>query len=236
MIEPHIVKSFDEHLNKLHDMVWRMGELTERQFDHAIRALIERDAETAGLAVAAEAEARALNAAINEQVIRVLCLRAPVADDLRVVVTALKIAAALDRIADYSAGVARRTLVLNAQTALPTVRAVKRMGALVHHLLKEVMRAYATRDSALAHQVWTRDLEVDELYSALFRELLTYMMEDPANITASSNLLFIAKNVERIGDHTTNIGEMVTFLVTGHPMDGERPKNDTSSYATGLGH
>ncbi|HLN23244.1 MAG TPA: phosphate signaling complex protein PhoU [Patescibacteria group bacterium] len=236
MIDPHIVKSFDEQLNKLHDMVLQMGELAERQFDQAIRALIERNADSSGLAVAAEAEVRALNTAVNEQVIRVLCLRGPVADDLRVVVTALKIAAALDRIADYSAGVARRALLLNEQSALPTVRAVKRMGALVHRLLKEVMQSYAHRDSALAHQVWTRDLEVDELYSGLFRELLTYMMEDPANITASSNLLFIAKNVERIGDHATNIGEMVYFLVTGHPMDGERPKNDTSSYATGLSH
>ncbi|HVI51127.1 MAG TPA: phosphate signaling complex protein PhoU [Candidatus Sulfotelmatobacter sp.] len=231
--EPHIVKSFDEALRILHGQVSRMGVLTEHQLGRSIHALAERDDEMAGQVVQADHEIDALEAAANDQVVRVLALRAPVADDLRVVLTALKVAAALERIADYAANIAKRSIVLTSLPQVPTVRPLQRLGKLVHGLLAEALTAYEERDAEKALSVWNRDKEVDEQYSGLFRELLTYMMEDSRNITPCSHLLFIAKNIERIGDHTTNICEMVYFLTTGHPIEGARPKNDTSSYITG---
>ena len=232
-IEPHILKSFDEALNTLHGQVSRMGVLAEHQLGRAIQALAERNDELAGNVVQADAEIDALEAAANDQVVRVLALRAPVADDLRVVLTALKVAGALERVADYAANIAKRSIVLSSLPQVPTVRPLQRLGKLVHGLLAEALTAYEERDADKALEVWNRDKEVDEQYSGLFRELLTYMMEDSRNITPCSHLLFIAKNIERIGDHTTNICEMVYFLTTGHPIEGARPKNDTSSYITG---
>jgi len=227
-IEPHILKSFDEALNTLHGQVSRMGVLAEHQLGRAIQALAERNDELAGNVVQADAEIDALEAAANDQVVRVLALRAPVADDLRVVLTALKVAGALERVADYAANIAKRSIVLSSLPQVPTVRPLQRLGKLVHGLLAEALTAYEERDADKALEVWNRDKEVDEQYSGLFRELLTYMMEDSRNITPCSHLLFIAKNIERIGDHTTNICEMAYFLTTGHPIEGARPKNDTS--------
>jgi len=231
--EPHIVKSFDEALSILHGQVSRMGVLTEHQLGRSIQALADRDDELAGQVVQADHEIDELEAAANDQVVRVLALRAPVADDLRVVLTALKVAAALERIGDYAANISKRSIVLTSLPQVPTVRPLQRLGRLVHGLLSEALNAYEERDADKALKVWNCDKEVDEQYSGLFRELLTYMMEDSRNITPCSHLLFIAKNIERIGDHTTNICEMVYFLTTGHPIEGARPKNDTSSFITG---
>ncbi|OIR06154.1 phosphate-specific transport system accessory protein PhoU [mine drainage metagenome] len=227
-MEPHIVKSFDEALNTLHAQVSRMGVLAEHQLGLAVQALVDRNDELAGQIVQSDAEIDDLEAAANDQVIRVLALRAPVADDLRVVITALKIASTLERIADYAANIAKRSIVLTAMPAVPTVRPLQRLGKLVQGLLADALTAYHEENAELALQVWTRDKEVDEQYSGLFRELLTYMMEDSRNITPCSHLLFVAKNIERIGDHATNIAEMAHFLASGSPIEGTRPKNDTT--------
>ncbi len=223
-MEPHIVKSFDEALNTLHAQVSRMGVLAEHQLGLAVQALVDRNDELAGQIVQSDAEIDDLEAAANDQVIRVLALRAPVADDLRVVITALKIASTLERIADYAANIAKRSIVLTAMPAVPTVRPLQRLGKLVQGLLADALTAYHEENAELALQVWTRDKEVDEQYSGLFRELLTYMMEDSRNITPCSHLLFVAKNIERIGDHATNIAEILHFVVVGTTIKGARPK------------
>ena len=227
--DPHIVKSFDEALGILHGQVSRMGVLAEHQLGRAIQALADRNDELASQVVQADVDIDDLEAAANDQVVRVLALRAPVADDLRNVLTSLKIASALERIGDYAANIAKRSIVLSSMPLVPTVRPLQRLGKLVHGLLAEALTAYEEKDADKALDVWKRDKEVDEQYSGLFRELLTYMMEDSRNITPCSHLLFIAKNIERIGDHTTNICEMAYFLTTGHPVEGARPKNDTST-------
>ncbi len=151
------------------------------------------------------------------------------ADDLRMVVTALKFASDIERIADYAANIARRAPQSQGRGLASSRRAVQRIGRLVQKQLDDVLDAYAREDAALALAVWNADQEIDEIYSGLFRELLTYMMEDPQQIGAASHLLFAAKNIERIGDHATNIGEAVYFIITGQRIEGLRPKGDSSS-------
>lgn len=225
----HIVKSFDEELTRLRDTLARMGALAASQFENAMQALTTRDDDLARKVGEGDQEIDQLEQTINDLVVRVLALRAPMADDLRMVVTALKVASDLERVADYAANIARRTLNLNAGAALPSIRTVGRIGTLVKRQLNDVLEAYVQRDADKALAVWNSDQEVDEMYSGLFRELLTYMMEDPKNIGTASHLLFVAKNIERIGDHATNIGEMIYFIITGRRIEGERPKNDSSS-------
>ncbi len=235
MLDPHIVKSYDEQLLKLHNIVNEMGELALRQFDASLKALVDRDPAQAAQAIDTESRIDTLEHAANEQVVRLLALRAPVADDLRVVVTGLKIASTLESIADYAASIAERALQLAELSKVPSTRSLNRMAGLVHELLGEVMEAYRSNDFHKALEVWHRDKEVDAQYSSLFRELLTYMMEDTRNVASCSHLMFVAKHVERIGDLTTNIGEMVYFLSTGETLTGERPKGDTSSFDAGDG-
>ena len=160
---------------------------------------------------------------------RVLALRAPVADDLRRVVTTLKVAGEIERIADIAANCAKRTLVLNQVGSLPPLHGLGVLGRTVQGRLKSCFDAYRDMDVDAAQAVRATDVDVDALYSALFREILTYMMEDPRTITAGSHLLFVAKNLERIGDHATNVAEETIFLVTGQAQSGDRPKGDTTT-------
>jgi phosphate transport system protein len=153
------------------------------------------------------------------------------ARDLREILSALKIAADLERICDYAANVAKRAIALNVLPPAKPVYALPRMARFAQGLIKDVLDAFIARDADKALAVWVRDEELDEMYSGLFRELLTYMMEDPRNITPCTHLLFMAKNIERIGDHATNIAEYVWFLVHGTPLDQTRPKGDLSSTA-----
>ena len=154
--------------------------------------------------------------------------------DLRVILSSIKIAAALERIADYAKNTAKRSIVLTQGTApAAAVTGIDRLGRLVRTALKDVLDAFAQGDVAKAHDVWERDEEIDQVYTGLFRELLTYMMEDPRTITACTHLLFMAKNIERIGDHVTNIAELVSFRVTGHGFDEARPKGSAALYADG---
>ena len=227
----HIVKSFDEELHDLGEIVIRMGGMAESQLATAIEALIKRDSELASGVVQQDAALDALEERLDHDSVRVLALRQPMADDLREVVSALKISSDLERIGDYAKNVAKRVIAINQMAPMEPVSAIHRLGRLVQTIIKDTLDAYIARDADRAIDVWHRDAEVDEMYTGLFREILTYMMEDPRNITACTHLLFIAKNIERMGDHATNIAETIHFLVTGRRMEGGRPKGDTSSFA-----
>jgi phosphate transport system protein len=227
----HIVKSFDEELKRLTNTIARMGGLAEAQIANGIQALIKRDTELAANVVEADQKIDELEREVDDQAIQMLALRQPMASDLRAIVVALRIASDVERIADYAANVAKRAIALSQMSPVRPVHAVPRMGRVVQEMVKDVLDAYANRDVDKAVAVWNRDEELDEMYSSLFRELLTYMMEDPRNITASTHLLFIAKNIERIGDHATNVAEMVHYLVRGMQLRTARPKGDATSFA-----
>ena len=228
MLEPHIVKSFDGHLQKLHSLILQMGDLVLGQIDASLTALQDDDLAAVETANGALSALSALNHAVNEQVIRVLALRSPVADDLLVVTTALKISADLEQSGSYAAGNARRVAELKDLPHLAVTSGIVAMGRLAQRQIRDVLEAYRCGDSQKAATIWYEDWRLDEQYSGLFRQTLTYMMEEPATITPASHLLFIAKNIERIGDHGTNIAEMVYFLVTGTELEGDRRKGDTS--------
>jgi phosphate transport system protein len=226
----HISRSFSQELQRLRDMITRMGGMVENQLALATQGVVDDDADAAGRAIEQDPAVDALEREIEQFVIRMLALRQPVAMDLRQVVAALKITAALERIGDYAKNVAKRSIVLG-QFRLPFSRAaLASISRLVQGNLKLVMDAVGEGDAAKAVQVWQSDQEIDDLYTAIFRELITYMMEDPRNITPCTHLLFMAKNMERIGDHATNIAEMVHYAVTGESLPEERPKG-TSTYA-----
>ncbi|RYD14029.1 MAG: phosphate signaling complex protein PhoU [Lysobacteraceae bacterium] len=224
----HIVKGYDEELDRLTGEIQRMGELAMAQLESAIDAIMRRDSEAALDVVGADATIDALEEEVSHDVMRLLALRQPMARDLREVMAALRIAAAVERIGDYAANVAKRSLVLNQSAPIRLTHALPRLARLAQALVQDVLAAYATRDDARALAAWARDEELDAQYTGLFRELLTYMMEDPRTITPCTHLLFMAKNLERIGDHATNIAENVYFLVHGTPIAGTRRKGDAS--------
>jgi phosphate transport system protein len=223
----HTVKSFDEELAHLTNMVARMGGLAEAQMAAALQSLATRDSDLAARVVASDTQVDELEQEVQHFTIRLLALRQPMAADLRQIVAGLKIASELERVADYAANVAKRALVLNQQPAVKPVGAVLNLGRLVQDILKDIMDAYVDRDVDKAVAVWNRDEEVDDLYTGLFRELITYMMEDPRTITSCTHLMFMAKNIERVGDHATNIAETLHFLVVGTPLKGVRPKGSS---------
>lgn len=227
----HIVKSFEADLTKLRSMIAEMGGMVEHQVADACDAVISRNTDSATAAVALDPKVDAAEHEIDQFVIRLLALRQPMAGDLRQIVAALKITGDLERIGDYAANVAKRSVVLQ-QFALPyTLSGLAHMTLLVQENLKSVMDAAGESDIDKALDVWRSDERVDDIYNALFRELITYMMEDPRNITPCTHLLFIAKNLERIGDHATNIAETIYYAVTGESLTTQRPKGDVSAYA-----
>jgi phosphate transport system protein len=227
----HLVRSFDQELKRLRDMISEMGGIVENQVALAAVAVTERDSEAATRAVEADPSVDALERDIEQFVIRMLALRQPVAGDLRQVVAALKITGDLERIGDYAANVAKRSIVLAQFTLSYSIAGLAHMARLVQENLKLTMDAIGDNDASKAMQVWRSDLMIDDLYTVIFRELITYMMEDPRNITPCTHLLFIAKNLERIGDHATNIAETVYYAVQGESLPDARPKGDTSAYA-----
>ena len=228
MSQEHTVRSYDEELAHLSNLIARMGGLAEAQLEGAVQALQQRDSERAGSVIAGDSKVDELEQEVHSFTVRLLALRQPVAQDLRAIVAALKISGDIERIADYASNVAKRTLVLNQLPPVSPVAGVVRMGRLVQENLKNVLDAFADEDVEKAVRVWRQDEEVDDIYTGLFRELLTYMMEDPRNITASIHLMFMAKNIERVGDHATNIAETVHFLVRGKPLGSARPKGESS--------
>jgi phosphate transport system protein len=227
----HLVKSFDLELKRLRNMMTEMGGIVESQVALAAEAIMNRDAAAATKAVEDDPKVDALEREIEQFVIRMLALRQPMAADLRHVVAALKITGDLERIGDYAANVAKRSIVLG-QFSLPySLGGLAHMAHMVQEQLKSIIDALGEGDTDKAVEVWRSDRVVDDIYNALFRELITYMMEDPRNITPCTHLLFIAKNLERIGDHATNIAETVYYAVKGEVLTDARPKGDTSAYA-----
>jgi phosphate transport system protein len=225
----HIIKSYDEELDRLNKMIVEMGGLAESQLADAIEAVSKRDSDLAARVIQDDEKVDQLERDLDNLAIRLLALRQPMARDLREIVAALKIAADIERICDYAANVAKRSIALAQSPPVQLVYALPRMAHLALLLVKDVIDAYIARDAAKAMEVWNRDEELDEMYSSVFREFLTYMMEDPRNIGACTHLLFMAKNIERIGDHATNIAENLYYLVHGTPLTEVRPKRDKSS-------
>jgi phosphate transport system protein len=226
----HTIKAFDADLQELARMIAEMGGLAERQIGDALDALSRRDASLAQGVIAADARIDSLQRAIEEKAILTIARRQPMAVDLRDVVGALRVSNDLERIGDLAKNIAKRVEVLDSELNLQKVmRGVEHMTELVLTQIKDVLDAYARRDVAKAVQVWRGDEEVDAVNNSLFRELLTYMMEDPRNITVCIHLLFCAKNIERMGDHATNIAETIHYMVEGQSLPDERPKGDTTS-------
>jgi phosphate transport system protein len=233
MASDHILKRFDEELERLNATINEMGGLTESQFAKALTAVRDRDTATAEEVIADDARVDALDTTVQDQTVKLLALRQPMAVDLRVVLSSIKIAAALERIADYAKNTAKRSIVLAQASPPPSaVAGIDRLGRLVRAALKDVLDAFADDDVAKAHSVWQRDEEIDQVYTGLFRELLTYMMEDPRTITACTHLMFMAKNIERAGDHVTNIAELVSFRSTGQNFAEARRKGSGALYTT----
>lgn len=227
MTGEHTVRAYDEELSHLTNLIARMGGLAEAQLDSAVHALMRRDSDLAGKVIAADAKVDEIEQEVHSFTVRLLALRQPVAHDLRMIVGALKISGDLERIADYAANVAKRVLVLNQVPPVKPTAGVPRLARLVQQIVKDVLDAFVEQDKERAVQVWKQDEEVDDMYTSLFRELITYMMEDPRNITPCIHLMFIAKNIERIGDHATNIAEIIHFLVQGTPIRELRPKGES---------
>ncbi len=229
----HIVSSFDRDLESIQAGIMKMGGLVEDSIHKSVLALDTRDPELADLVRAGDAAIDALETQVNEEAARILALRSPTASDLRTVLSVFRVSTNLERIGDYSKNIAKRSHAVMAQPPIEGATAsLRRMAREVELMLKDVLDAYIQRDLGLAEDVRERDLEIDQIYSALFREYLTFMMEDPRSITACMHLHFMAKNIERMGDHVTSIAEQVVYLVTGAMPEDIRPKQDVISEAS----
>ena len=229
----HIVSSFDRDLESIQAGIMKMGGLVEDSIHKSVLALDTRDPELADLVRAGDAAIDALETQVNEEAARILALRSPTASDLRTVLSVFRVSTNLERIGDYSKNIAKRSHAVMAQPPIEGATAsLRRMAREVELMLKDVLDAYIQRDLGLAEDVRERDLEIDQIYSALFREYLTFMMEDPRSITACMHLHFMAKNIERMGDHVTSIAEQVVYLVAGAMPEDIRPKQDVISEAS----
>ena len=230
MVEKHIVSGFDKDLESIEALIMKMGGLVEASIADATRSFETRDNPLAEEVIARDKMIDQLEASINAQAARVLALRSPNAVDLRLILSVIKVSGNLERIGDYSKNMAKRTGVL---LELPEIEnagsSLRRLGREVELMLKDALDAYIQRDPNLAEQVILKDRDVDQLYNGMFRQFLTFMMEDPRNITACMHLHFIAKNIERMGDHVTSICEQVVFLATGELPSDPRTKGDLTS-------
>ncbi|CAM4220314.1 phosphate signaling complex protein PhoU [Palleronia rufa] len=226
----HIASAFDRDLEALQATVMKMGGLVEAAIQDAARSLESRDEDLAQRVRDNDRQIDTLEEQVNEEAARVVALRAPIASDMRLVLSVIKISANLERIGDYAKNLAKRTGVL---LQLPTIegapQSIRRMAREVEVMLHDVLDAYIHRDAQMARQVRARDEDVDQMYTAIFREFLTFMMEDPRNITACMHLHFIAKNIERMGDHVTSIADQVIYTVEGAIPEDDRPKGDMTS-------
>ena len=227
----HIVKSYDEEQNALLDELIRMGRMSVAQLDAALDVVERRDDKAAERVIGNDEAIDALEQQVNHDVIR-LIRRGPLAGDLRVILAALRVASDIERIGDLAANIAKRSMALNLSPPLPHTRGLDALGRMAARQVRDVLDAYVQRDGETALRVRASDAELDTLYTGLFRELLTYMMEDARAITPCTHLLFMAKNLERIGDHATNIAENVWFLIHGEELLPQRDKRDESSTAT----
>jgi phosphate transport system protein len=226
----HIVKSYEQELKRLRDLLVEMGGLLESQLATAGAAVLQGDGAAATAALEQDPAVDALEREVEQFVIRLLALRQPMAGDLRQIVAALKISSDLERIGDYAANVAKRSVVLAQFNLSFKLAGLAHLIRQVQENLKLTIDILGDYDAERAIEVWRADQAVDDIYTAIFRELITYMMEDPRNITPCTHLLFVAKNLERIGDHTTNIAEIVHYATTGEVLPEGRPKGETSAY------
>ena len=226
----HVAKAYQEELNLLDHKIAQMGGLTEHNLGRAFDALNNHDPQLAERVIMSDAEIDRLQAEIEEQVITMIALRAPLAEDLRHIMAALKITGDLERIGDLAKNIAKRSrAIATEQMPKPLILGLRNMVERALSQLKDVLDAYADRNAELALSVWSRDEQIDAMYNSVFRELLTYMMEDPRNIGMCTHLLFGAKNLERIGDHTTNLPETIHYFVLGRDIEADRPKQDKTS-------
>ena len=224
----HIVRSYDQEQAALLDELIRMGLMSASQLEAALDVVERRDGNAAERVIANDEAIDGLEQQVNHDVIHMI-RRGPLASDLRVILAALRVASDIERIGDYAANIAKRSLALNLSPPLPHTRGLGALGKLAVQQVRDVLEAYRHRDGEAALRVRARDAELDTLYTGLFRELLTYMMEDPRAITPCTHLLFMAKNLERIGDHATNIAENIWFLLHGETPLPERDKRDDSN-------
>jgi phosphate transport system protein len=230
----HTIKAYEEELRELARLVAEMGDLAASEIRDAIDGLTKRDKALAARVIEVDEAVDDIQRQIEGMAIHMIAKRQPLAGDLREIVAALRISIDLERIGDFAKNIGKRVGVLK-DDSYPNqlVRRVQRMAHLALAQLKAVLESHAQRDLAKAIEVWKQDEEIDTIYTSLFRELLTYMMEEPRNITFSTHLLFCAKNVERIGDHATNIAETVYYMIKGEPLRESRPKGDETSVAVG---
>lgn len=232
----HIVSSYDNDLQSLRRRISEMGGIAEKMLVDAIAALVRSDLPLAQTVISSDSRLDLLQREVEENAILTIARRQPLAVDLRETISAIRVSGDVERIGDLAKNIAKRALAIGGPfRAHKIVVGVQHMTDLVLGQLKDVLDAYAQQDTAKALDVWQRDGAIDALYTSLFRELLTYMMEDPRNISFCTHLLFCAKNIERIGDHTTNIAETVHYLVTGETLAIDRPKNDRSIDVTPVG-
>jgi phosphate transport system protein len=234
MIMPeHTIRAFDADLQDISRAVAEMGGFVEQQIADAVRALVDRDSELAERVIAKDPTIDTLQHDIEEKAVLTIARRQPMAVDLRVIIGAMRVCNDLERIGDHAKHIGKRVVALDQDFSPQTlIRGVEHMASLVLAQLKQVLDAYGSRDIAAALVVWNGDEQVDALCTSLFRELLTYMMEDPRNITICMHLMFCAKDIERMGDHATNIAETVYYMIEGRPIAEQRPKGDTTSFGT----
>jgi phosphate transport system protein len=231
MNDQHILRAFDRDLEAIQAMILKMGGMVEDAILRGTEALASRDVEAAERVRAGDKAIDAIEEALNEEVARIIALRAPVSRDLRILLSVLRLSASLERVGDYAKNIAKRVTVLSESREIEGADvSLRRMARDVQGMLRDTLDAFVQRDADLARDVLTRDEGVDQMYNALFREILTFMMEDPRTITPAMHLHFIAKNLERMGDLVTNMAEQVIYLVTGERPADERPKGDRTAY------
>ena len=225
----HTVKSFDEEISQLRGLIAQMGGLAEVAIQGAMSALVKHDSTSAQKVIDNDRKIDALEVEVEKLAVQIIALRAPMADDLREVVAALKISGVVERIGDYAKNIAKRSGQVEGRSKLEPLTLLPAMADIAASMVHDVLDAYAARDAAMALEVIQRDQKVDNFYDSIFRNLVSYMMENPATISSAAQLLFVAKNLERIGDHATNVAEMVHYAATGdHPAEREKGDGDQS--------
>lgn len=230
---PHISSAFDNDLAQINNGIARLGDLAQSQLTQSLQALVNRDTSNLDAIIARDKELDQIDAELNEKALMVIAMRAPLAEDLRRVIVALKIAAILERTGDYAKNIAKRTKLILAQGGgIGHAETLQKMSDMVQEMLRNVLDAYMESDVTAAMQVWERDIDVDQLHSVIFQEMLTSMRETPEQVQSGSHMLFIAKNIERVGDYATGIAEQVHFLVNGYMPEDERPKDDRTTISS----
>ena len=231
MTKDHIVKDFNEELSQLDNLLAEMGGLCEAQLSKAMEAMVKRDVDLASAVIEGDRKIDDLEKQVDSLAINLIALRQPMAADLRMIIASLKVANNLERVGDYAKNIGKRTIALSKSPVISnTANSIQRMSTMVEGMIKNALDALINRDSQRAKDVRISDQEVDQMHSSLFKELLTFMAEDPESISTCTHLLFIAKNLERVGDHMTSVAEQIVFIVEGEILDDERPKKGQSKF------